>query len=318
MEMGDQLDLFGHGRTQAGGVDLMPPLDEVVTGLTAPTPLPGQMDLFGDRWLRSATARTALESFDLDTATAALREAVRLYPTDFALLERAEVIARLASTLRQARQRETSEARALSAIASHIPSFLAVAWHQHVARTMEDEAGPGAVVDGVPAGLHWFFAGDLTRAEDALRATLAHSPANGRAGGYLGDVLTALAREGEARIAYREALAVAPLEVDFENVADPAVRDLPTLAEDEYELPGAPAEWAAAVGVVEGVFMPPSIARQDGVAGPVDERLAPGLRFYLWLATERAAKGDSDRILCRRAMKELGPRLFKRFLDRRR
>ncbi|MEI8254856.1 MAG: hypothetical protein WCJ30_04210, partial [Deltaproteobacteria bacterium] len=65
----------------------------------------GQMDLFGDRWLRAAAAHKALEVFDLEAATVALRGAEGLYPTDASLLERTERVASLAAALREAQRR---------------------------------------------------------------------------------------------------------------------------------------------------------------------------------------------------------------------
>ena len=313
--MGEQLDLFGYKPvlqpepSPAAPVDLPAPL--------APETSPGQMDLFSDRWQRAAAAHKALESFDLDAAAEALREAVRLYPADVALLERAEVVARLAASLRGARRKHPTLARALAAIEPKVPPFLATYWHRRMADLLEVEGGAGAVLDAVPAGFHWLRAGEVFRAEESLRSTLAREPSDCRARGYLADALFAQERQAEARIAYREALALAPSQVDMCNVGDPSVQELPSLAETEYEIPGAPVEWAAAVGLLEGVFIPPLHLADDWVGAQTIGGLAPGVRFYRWLVAEKLARDDAHRIACRRAMKALSPRLLKELLDRR-
>ena len=110
------------------------------------------MDLFGDRWQRAAAAHKALESFELDAAAEALREVVRLYPADVTLLERADLVARLAASLRGARRKNQTLARALAAIEPKVPPFLATYWHRRLAERVEEEAGAGAVLDAVPAG----------------------------------------------------------------------------------------------------------------------------------------------------------------------
>jgi tetratricopeptide (TPR) repeat protein len=314
--VGEQLDLFGNKPVQPAG-PAAAVLDEHPAVAATPEPLPGQMDLFGDRWQRASAAHKALESFDLDAAADALREAVRLYPSDAALLERADLVARLAASWRGERPKKKSAALALAAIAPKIPAFLATYWHRRLAALIEEEAGAGAVLDGVPAGIHWLRAGDPVRAQESLRVTLAREPENCRARGYLADALFAQDRPSEARIAYREALAMAPSDVDMVSVLDAAVRDLPGLAEEEYELPGAPVEWAAAVGLLEGVFLTPPMIAQDWVTTAALEGLASGIRFYRWLVAERAARADAERIACRRAMKMLSPRLLKELLDRR-
>jgi hypothetical protein len=277
--------------------------------------LPGQTDLFGDRWLRASAAHDALRSFDLEGAAGALSKAVRLYPTDTKLLERAELVARLADRLRRERRDGKSMVEALAALEALVPAFLAAQWHQRLAESMEAECGTGATLEGVPAGLHWLRAGDAVRAEQSLRSTVANAPSDCRMRGYLADALATQQRLSEARVVYRDALCTAPWAVDFANIVDVAVRDLPRLAQYEYELLGPPLEWAASVGLIEGTFLPPLVDKRDWLDPMVLERLVPGLRFYRWLVAERAARGDEERIACRREMKALSPSLLKRLLQ---
>ena len=312
--MGEQLDLFG-------GTSVPPakPLgtESEQTPVDAGSePLPGQMDLFGDRWLRAAAAHRALETFDLEAASKALREMMRSYPSDPTLQERAVLVERLGARLRKVRRQESSAARALAAISPDVPSFLAKEWNRCLAEWMEVEAGSGATLDGVPAGLRWLRAGDPPRAETSLRATLERNASDGRARGYLAEALFAQNRQHESRLLYRDALAESPAEVDLTCTADIAVRDLPGLAEEEFELPGAAIEWAAAVGLIEGVFIPPANVPSDWLATATLAALPPGVQFYRWLVAEKAAEDHAARVACRRAMKALNARLLKEVLDR--
>ncbi len=275
----------------------------------------GQIDLFGDRWLRAAAAHRALETFDLDAATTALRDAVALYPSDTSLKGRAERVAKLAGTLRET---PGTRAAALVAIEHEVPAFLSTAWSLQVAAEIEQELGAGGVLDGRPAGYFLLRAGAIERAERSLRATLARDRDSGRARGYLGDALTARDQRTEARVEYRDALATSPRTVDLPNVSDIEVRDLPAVAEIDHEVPGDPVDWAAAVGIIEGTFVRPHDAPSDWLDTVVLEVLSPGQQFYRWLVGELAARGEAERIACRRAMKALGPSLLKAALERRR
>jgi len=311
----EQLDLFGHELVlQAKPAPTAPEQ----TPPSAPTEsLADQMDLFGDRWQRATAAHKALERFDLEAAVEALREAVSLYPGDATLLERANIVAKVAAALRSARRKTKSMAWALALIEPKIPAFLADDWHRRLAEVMEEEAGAGAILEGISAGFHWLEAGDPARAEQSLRATLDREPSNCRARGHLGDALFQQGRVHEARLAYRDALSMEPADVAIASAADEAVRELPSQASDEFELPGAPVEWAAAVGLIERVFLPPASVPEEWLAPDTLAALAPGLRFYRWLVAEKFARDDARRIACRRAMKALSPRLLKELLDRR-
>jgi len=320
-DVGEQLDLFGN---RTGPVVVAKPAmseAEPEPVASAPIVLPGQMDLFGERWLRAGAAHKALESFDLEGASEALTEAVRLYPADNELRERATLVGKLAGALRDARDRHKSAAEALSAIAGEVPAFLMGMWHRHVAELMEREGGSGSVLHGIPAGFHWLHAGDAALAEQSLRATLAtlddDREACCRARAYLGDALIVLGRRNEALLEYREAIANCPTAVDWPKILDVSVRDLPAIAELDYEVPSNPADWAAAIGLIDGVFIPPSIMPEDWLEASVLDGLSAGQRFYRWMVAESAARENSDRIACRRSMKALSSRLLLEILARR-
>ncbi|MBN1652536.1 MAG: hypothetical protein JXA30_02050 [Deltaproteobacteria bacterium] len=313
--MVEQLDLFTRMPVPVLETAQAPDEQPVDVVSASAQVLPEQTDLFGDRWLRASAAHDALRSFDLEGAAEALGKAVMLYPTDTKLLQRAELVSRLADRLRQESRNGKSLAEALAAIEALVPAFLAAQWHRRLAESMEAERGTGATFDGVPAGLHWLRAGDAIRAEQSLRSTVANAPTDCRMRGYLADALAAQQRLSQARVVYRDALSTTPWDVDFTNLVDIAVRDLPRLAKYEYELPSAPVEWSASVGLIEGVFLPPVVDNRDWLDPMVLERLVPGLRFFRWLVAERAARDNEQRIACRREMKALSPSLLKRLLQ---
>ena len=70
-----------------------------------------------------------------------------------------------------------------------------------------------------------------------------------------------------------------------------------------------------AVGLVEGVFVPPPRTPPDWVDNAALEQLSVGIRCYRWMVAERAARQYEERIACRRAIKKISPRLLKDFLE---
>lgn len=277
-----------------------------------------QGDLFGDRWLRARAVLAALEVFDLDLASEELAKLAAVYPDDAAMGERTAAIEELARAFADARRATTTRADALLAIETHVPVWAEQAWRRHLAETIEREAGPGGEHRGVPAGLHWLRAGDGAQAEASLRALLARDPSNARVRAYLGDALFFQENRYAARVEYRDALAMAPGDVDLESLLDREVADVTSIAEFELELPGPPLEWCAAVGVLDGVFALPKDTPPGWTDAAALASLPSGLRFYRWLVAEFLAESDDERLACRRAMKGLSPQLLERLLRRRR
>lgn len=317
--MADQLGLFDRRPQPAPPEPVRTPEPpEASPVAVAPRVDARQSDLFGDRTLGAAAVQRALLDFDLIATNVALGELVVRYPEDPALRERAEEIASLAESLAHARQASPSEARALLAIADRVPAKLETAWLRRIAWTIESELGSGAVLDGAPAGAYWLRASEAARAEASLRETLAREPGAARARGYLGDALFARGRGELARNEYRDALAESPGDVDLARMLDREVAELPASAELEYEVPGPPHEWAAATGILEGLFTPPRRVADGWTEPSALESLAPGIRFYRWFVREISASSEAERIACRRAMKALGPNVFERVMRRRR
>ena len=131
----------------------------------------------------------------------------------------------------------------------------------------------------------------------------------------------------EARDLYRRALILDPQAVDLAAVVDLEVRDLVSLAELEYEVPGEPREWLAAVGFLEGVL---PIARYDeadfarlgevgllGVPATSDDSRA----FYHYLKVSEShpsfgSRADVLRLEARKRLKLISPTLYARYLQR--
>lgn len=312
--MGEQLFLFGEIQVQPDVPVQLAPEQEHVEAVSGP-PV-GQIDLFEDRWVRAAAANRSLEIFDIEVAAQAFQAAVQLYPFDKALCERAELVMRLAAMLRNACEHTRSHSHAMASMESEIPSFLKKAWHRRLATLLEEEFGPGAVIDSVPAGLHWFRAGELELAEKSLRYTLMREASDCITQVWLAEVLYAQGRSHQSREIYRDAFATSPERVVLESVTDTSVRELSELAEVEYELPGRPVSWAAAIGLIDGVFRLPVEFRDDWLAPENLERLPPGLQFYRWLVAEKRAQDDTTRVACRRRMRALSPRLMTEYLAR--
>jgi tetratricopeptide (TPR) repeat protein len=322
--MAEQLDLFGMSAPRAAA----PRREAAPTSAPAAQPASGepglarmvldagleQMDLFGDRWLHASAAHEALRAFDLEAATVALWGAVDLYPSDAELRQRAEQIEALGAALDRALSTEPSRAHALASVRDWVPPFIEARWHQAIAQAIEDEGGPGASLGSTPAGFYWLRAGLAFSAETSLRATLALDATSARVRAYLGDALIAQDRRPEARILYRDALVMAPGEIDLDAIADASVRGLPEIARLDYELADGPIEWAAAIGLVEGVFTPPTPTRSWLDTSELDS-LAPGQRLYRWLVAEPLASGE-ERIAARRAIKALSPSVLKAWLER--
>jgi uncharacterized membrane-anchored protein len=90
-------------------------------------------------------------------------------------------------------------------------------------------------------------AGDAHAAWAAADAAVRHSP-RARFLSYLADVEHQLDHQGRARERYRQALALDPHDVDWDELADEDVSALPDIARTELQLADGVA-WAAPVGV---------------------------------------------------------------------
>lgn len=129
----------------------------------------------------------------------------------------------------------------------------------------------------------------------------------------LADALWASGEEGRARREYFRAFADEPPAIAIERVADPAVARLVDLACGEYELPEPGVAWVPAVGVVERVFaLPQSVLPGLALGGAPRP---PPLEFIELIARERAGRTLDERVVVRRRMKALAPKLLEAYLS---
>jgi uncharacterized membrane-anchored protein len=177
--------------------------------------------------------------------------------------------------------------------------------------------GPAALLDDKPASVLLLEVGDAHAAWAAADAAVRHSP-RARFLSYLADVEHRLDHQGRARERYRQALALAPHDVDWDELADEDVSALPDIARTELELADGVA-WAAPVGVVLGVLPvgePPSATPREGAADRQTSALDDARAFLAALIRARRARG-ADAIDARREMRALAPQLLAEYLERR-
>jgi hypothetical protein len=177
---------------------------------------------------------------------------------------------------------------------------------------------PAAVLDDKPASVLLLEAGDPQAAWTAAAEAARHSR-RARFLSYRADVERRLDYTSRARETYRQALALDPYDVDWDELADDEVKALPDIAEAELELCDGVA-WAAPVGAVLGVLPvgePPPSALCDG---PTDGRQRSALdhaRRFLAALTRATRERGAQVIDARREMRALAPQLLAAYLERR-
>jgi hypothetical protein len=70
--------------------------------------------------------------------------------------------------------------------------------------------------------------------------------------------------------------------------------------------------WAAAIGVMTGLFMAPDWPALRATAPA--RSAAAGIEFYHWLGRELLADHLQERVACRRAMQGLSKTVFEQFM----
>ncbi len=276
-----------------------------------------QLDLFEERTVQlQRSRRLLLESLDLERARGETRRFVASYGPD-AEIERLDyTIAAVENALCAEMQHTGNQVEALLRIGPSIPGWLRPGWHRRIALEAERRAGAGCRVGAETVGFHLLRAGDLEQAERSLRATLERDPDDARSRARLGDALFRRCETAAARAEYLRALLEGPEAVDWADVADAQILALPAIAATEYQVLGQPADWAAAVGTIEGVLpMPAAVLDGLGVTAAL-ETASLGLRFYGLLREEWAARTLAERARIRRSMKALCPSLLRAYLER--
>ncbi|HET7502034.1 MAG TPA: hypothetical protein VFK02_13550 [Kofleriaceae bacterium] len=304
--IGIQLDLFGDRYLQLEAPGYAAPEVLVPDG--------PQLELFADRHLRLERARRALSEARASDAVHELRDLLHRYPGDQVIgaeLELARDVERRINGIEAAPPGERP--CLLVALARSVTADLQAALLRRAAAEL-CRSDPAALLDGKSASVLLLQAGDR---EGARIAAEAAASASGRSRflAYLADVEVQCNLRDRARERYREALALDPHDVDWEEIRDDDVRSLPDIARTEFELEEAVA-WSAAVGVVLGVLPPgraPSIS-DAGAAAPLDRMR----RFLSALARDRSQAGRpvGGAVLdARREMRALAPQLLAAYLE---
>jgi tetratricopeptide (TPR) repeat protein len=317
----DQLRLFPDVAPQADR-----PADNAAAVADKPSDIqngdPAQEGLFDARLARTRAVRQAIASGQLDEALDLL--ASLKAGSDFDVAAIGERVSKIRAELARASRAPQSEsAMALAALArtmtsDNMPwSALARTLLVLAARAVERE--PDA-----RAGRLYMESGDLDRARSVLVSTLSCS----RTASLLfalGDAETKRADRASARRWYRDALLLDPFDAAFQEVLDEDVRALADLAEREVEQESEPRAWAAAVGMVVGVLVPPGdspleASEPEGMTSSAREALARMRQFVRALAFTAASHTAVDRnavIEARRTMKHASPALFALYMARR-
>jgi len=177
-----------------------------------------------------------------------------------------------------------------------------------------------------------------TKAVGLARKAVSQSYVAGRLYGYLGDALYQQEFLNSSRQAYFQALFHGPDDIDLTNLSDPTVCQLvtnPGMLLDAQKDASGPWEnetgWAAAIGLLSGVFRPPRLDDQEealqlwemlSAGNRIDNNethIHPGRAFAagIVLSEQGAARLEYyglDLVSIRRYMKALEPRLFSLYM----
>ncbi len=152
-------------------------------------------------------------------------------------------------------------------------------------------------------------------------------PEQGRFFAYRGDALFVKGETDAARECYRDALLLAPLEVDFDHLLDPTVREMPIEMEEEG-LSGEDAiRWIPVWGWLLGVFTLganavdgiPAVGGSGWGIQESSENSSPSLWFEFLRYAERlrtVQRDDAELVRIRRRMRELNSFMFGRYMEK--
>jgi tetratricopeptide (TPR) repeat protein len=173
------------------------------------------------------------------------------------------------------------------------------------------------------AGRLYLESGDIDRARDVLTEMLSRAR-SATLLFALGDVETRRGDRTSARRCYRDALLLDPFDAAFEETLDDEVRGLVDVAETEVEVESEPCAWAAAVGMVAGILVPPTklpvFSEPVGLAPIAGEAIRRMRQFVraLSLTVHSRTEVDAKSIVeARRIMKSASPALFAYYMARR-
>jgi hypothetical protein len=282
--------------------------------------LGAQLDLFADRHLRTEGARRALAQGRAEDACRELAQLQRSYPDDAAIAAELDEVCTLLGRLGDIETRPLSEQpRALVALARNATASARPWLLRRAAIALREAAGSTGLIEDKPASALFLEAGDPHTAWSFAAEAVGDSP-RARFLAYLADVEHRLDQRSRSRARYREALAIDPFDVDWDELADEEVKGLPDIARTELELDDGVA-WAAPVGVVMKVL---PLGEPPPPGTPDEPRADPGRRAALersrgFLGALLRATHDrgASMLDARRQMRALAPQLLAAYLENR-
>ena len=277
-----------------------------------------QLDLFGDRHLLLEDARRALAEGRTQDACRELFRLRDCYPEDPGIAAELDVARTLMLRLGKIEAMAPDERpRRLVELARATPAGLRAPLLRRAAVALRQASGPTALLDGKAASALLLEAGDAHTAW-ATAAEAARDSPRARFLAYLADVEYRLDHKNRARARYREALALDPYDVDWDELADDDVKALPDIARTELELEDGRA-WAAPVGVVLKVLPvgdpPPSPTPHGGVPDRGHPRALEHARGFLRALVRVTQDRGVNAIDARRQMRTLAPQLLAAYLE---
>jgi len=281
--------------------------------------LAAQLDLFADRHVRTENARRALAQGRAEDACRELDQLRRNYPDDAAIAAELAHVSTLLARVGEIEAAPANERPAALLELARIAAVSARAWLlRRAATTLCDVWGPAALVDDKSASVLLLEAGDPHSAWSVAAQAVAGSP-RARFLAYLADVEHRLDQRSRSRARYREALALDPFDVDWDEIAADDVKALPEIAVTELELDDGVA-WAAPVGVVMKVLPigePPPCTPDEPIADPRRRAALERSRGFLQALVQASLARDAGAIDARRRMRAAAPQLLAAYLENR-
>jgi len=291
--------------------------------------LGAQLDLFNDRHLRLEDARRALAEGRTQDACRELFRLRDCYPEDPGITAELELARTLMRRLGEIEAMAPGERpRPLVELARATMGGIRAALLRRAAGELRQAGGPAALLDGKPASVLLLEAGDAHTAW-ATAVEAVRDSRRARFLAYLADVEYRLDHKSRALARYREALALDPYDVDWEELTSDDVKMLPDIARTEFELEDGVA-WAAPVGVVLRVLPigdPPPPSASSAPSAPSAPSSGPGVDVpAVSAALEHAheflralIRATQDRgvnaLNARRQMRALAPQLLAAYLQ---
>jgi len=292
-----------------------------------------QLDLFLDnrRTILNNLADEHLRNLELDEAAGFYDRILAEWPDDAAMAAALRELEIWRQRLRRF-QSSLPDAERIHALYRHLdepaPASLRAGLRSFIIKQLALASEPELVF--IPPRFHLgCLLLESERAGEAetwfVRALDAGIGERGRFLAYLGDALFVKGETGAARECYRDAFLLAPLEVDFDHLRDPAIREMMVEMEDA-DLSGDEAvRWVAVWGWLQGVFT--LGVEENGVASAVEgsgpgteesaDDSAPRLWFHCLRCAERlrtVQRDDAELVRIRRRMRSLNPFMFGRYM----